>query len=426
MRPHNCLHLCFKSTKMWIFDSVILFQETLLDLFPSMVHIRKYREVVIFLCGLMSDPTPIVQHVYEMCVQEKQQKMVEGDNPLIRWEERHLFQSLYNESGIPLPGRPLHNAYINYYSHEFYEGELDISPVHTPSKLFIFKYISKGMVCNYHGTGNGEELPNSAINMYRPRHIDTSKMMALLRTISQHQPISHLCLKKFHHEDFAEEDILTLSNDAKTISLDACTLPQGVLLHLFQQLPNCAVLENLDIYKTDLEFMKSLDLSNLKSLTGLKLMATHLSPEVCQSVLGQIGDLDRLIHLNLKMNCLAGSLSNFLPESHHSLPSLEFFSLANNDLKKSDLTQIAKLIEQLKIPNLHTLQLPSCELKGMENTLSELLEACITHHNKELTVTLWRNKLSKQFKETWKSRCEGTLITLQLVMPLGNYSMYSN
>ena len=317
-----------------------------------MAHIKKYKEVVIFLCGLMSDPTPLVQHVYEMCVQEKQRKMAEGENPSIRWEERHLFQSLYNESGTPLPGRPLHNAYINYYSHEYYEGELDTSPVYTPSQLFIFKYISKGMVCNYHGRENRKELPNSTINMYRPRHIDTSKMMALLRTISRHQPISHLCLKKFHNEDFAKDDVFTLSTDAKTINLDMCKLPQGVLLHLFQQLPNCAVLENLDICKTDLEFMKSLDLSNLKSLTSLKLAVTHLSPELCQSVLGQIGDLDRLLYLNLETNCLARSLSNFLRETHHSLPTLNFFSLADNALNKSDLTYVTSLIEQLKIPNL--------------------------------------------------------------------------
>ena len=398
---------------MWACDSVILFQETLLDLFPSMEHIRKYTEVVIFLCGLMSDPTPLVQHVYEMCVQEKQQKMVEGENPSIRWEERHLFQSLYTESAIPLPGRPLLNAYINYYSDEYYDRELDASPVYTPSQLFIFKYISNALVCNYHGSGNCQELPNSAINMYRPRRIDTGKMLALLRTISQHQPTSHLCLKKFHNEGFAREDVFTLSTDAKTVSLDNCKLPQGVLLHLFQQLPNCAGLQNLDICKTYLGFMKSLDLSNLKSLTGLKLMDTHLSPELCQSVLGQIGEMDRLTYLNLKMNCLTGNLSNLLPESHQSLPSLIVFSLEDNVLNKSDLTHITKLIEQLKIPNLRTLSLELCDLKGMENMLAELLEACITHHNAELTVTLWGNELCDQFKETWKSRCEGTLIIPQ-------------
>ena len=159
-----------------------------------MEHIRKYAEVVIFLCGLMSDPTPLVKHVYQMCVQEKQQKMVDGGNPSIRWEERGLFQSLYTESAIPLPGRPLHNAYINYYSHEYYEGELDTSPVYTPSQLFIFKYISHGLVCNYHGTAKSEELPDSAINMYGPADIATGQLLAIIRTISQHQPISHLCL----------------------------------------------------------------------------------------------------------------------------------------------------------------------------------------------------------------------------------------
>ena len=376
-----------------------------------MEHIRKCKEVVIFLCGLMSDPTPLVKHVYEMCVKEKQQKMVEGENPSIRWEERDMLQSLYRESPIPLPGKPLHNAYINYYSHEYYEGELDVSPVYTPSQLFIFKYISKELVCKYHGAQNREELPNSAINVYRPG-IDTGKSLTVLRTISQHQPISHLYLKKFHNEDFAKEDVFNLSTDAKTICLNVCDLPQGVLLHLIQQLPRCANLQNLNIHRTDLEFMKSLDLSNLKSLTSLKLMSTYLSPDLCQSVLGQIGDLKRLIHLNLKMNCFTGSLSNFLPQTHHSLPTLNFFSLDDNALDNSDLTHITQLIEQCKIPNLCALSLQSCNLKHMEQMLAELLEACITHHKTELTVQLWHNGLSDQFKETWKSRCEGTLILL--------------
>ena len=200
-----------------------------------------------------------------------------------------------------------------------------------------------------------------------------------------------------------------MSTKAKTISLDACKLPQGALLHLFQQLPMCAVLENLNIHKTHVAIVKSLDLSNLKSLTSLKL--PKLSPELCHSILWQIGDLDRLI--NLDLNGLTVRLFNFLPETHHRLISLKFFSLADNALTKSDLTHVTKLIEQLKIPNLCTLTLRSYNLNRMEDTLAELLEACITHHNTELTVILWDIELSEEFEETWKSRCKGTRIILQ-------------
>ena len=44
-------------------------QKTLKEFFPSWEHIRIQEEVIGFTCGLMKDPTPLVDHVYEAYVE---------------------------------------------------------------------------------------------------------------------------------------------------------------------------------------------------------------------------------------------------------------------------------------------------------------------------------------------------------------------
>ena len=62
----------------------IVFQETLKELFPSMKAVRtRYREVVIFVAGLMKDSRPLVQYIYEMQVEDHLNKMRTSYGPSI-------------------------------------------------------------------------------------------------------------------------------------------------------------------------------------------------------------------------------------------------------------------------------------------------------------------------------------------------------
>ena len=55
----------------------------------------------------MKDPRPLVDHVYEMYVDHYLRMLrIGGGYPR---RDDYLFQSLYHESSIPLPGSPLHN-----------------------------------------------------------------------------------------------------------------------------------------------------------------------------------------------------------------------------------------------------------------------------------------------------------------------------
>ena len=44
------------------------------ELFPSWFDIKRHEEVVTFTCGLMQDPTPLVNHVYEMYIEMHQKQ----------------------------------------------------------------------------------------------------------------------------------------------------------------------------------------------------------------------------------------------------------------------------------------------------------------------------------------------------------------
>ena len=57
----------------------------------------------------MKDPEPLVQHLYEMQVEDYLNEMRTGDGPSI---DTDLFRSLHTESSVRLVDHPLHNKYI--------------------------------------------------------------------------------------------------------------------------------------------------------------------------------------------------------------------------------------------------------------------------------------------------------------------------
>ena len=116
----------------------ILQEATLETYFPSWRVIRKHEEVVKFVCGLMPDPRPLVDHVYTAFSEHELGKLEASYTPYI---VTSLFESLYQESAVPLPGSAFHNQHINYYSHYIDDSRKrprDTTPVFTPSKLYIF------------------------------------------------------------------------------------------------------------------------------------------------------------------------------------------------------------------------------------------------------------------------------------------------
>ena len=76
-------------------------QGALKTFFPSWKEIQKNREVVLFTCGQMSNPLPLVDHVYEQFVEETVKDITDVAEPKMNSE---FLYSLYTESAIDLPG----------------------------------------------------------------------------------------------------------------------------------------------------------------------------------------------------------------------------------------------------------------------------------------------------------------------------------
>ena len=134
-----------RSIPIAIFKTYDFFQETLKELFPSWKAVQRYREVVLFVVGLMKDSRPLVQYVYEMQVEDYLNEMRTDSNPSI---DADLFMVLQAESSVRLVDHPLHNKYINYYDH--LRGDLDTTPVYFPSRLYQFSQMRHEVVLEKH------------------------------------------------------------------------------------------------------------------------------------------------------------------------------------------------------------------------------------------------------------------------------------
>ena len=98
---------------------------TLNGLFSSLYEVKRLEEVVLFTVGLMSDPTPLVDHVYELYgdrmatlmrggqvdddIEDKLKRLGKDINDI------SILDSFYKESTIQLSGTAFHNKHINYY-----------------------------------------------------------------------------------------------------------------------------------------------------------------------------------------------------------------------------------------------------------------------------------------------------------------------
>ena len=74
------------------------------------------------------------------------------------------------------------------------------------------------------------------------------------------------------------------------------------------------------------------------------------------------------------------------------------------------LNMFTHLIQTHKLPALEELNIYGNRLWRMETDVGHLIEACVTHHQRELELVLWGNDLSWELENEWRQRCEGTNI----------------
>ena len=211
----------------------------------------RYREVVIFVAGLMKDSRPLVQYVYEMQLEHYLDEMRFSGYDGLPSIDADLLKSLHAESTVRLFDDPLHNKYINYYNHGF-DNYDDSTPVYYPSRLYHFWEIGHKVELENHHT-QGEEIPPCAMHIYQPYETDT--LLSICRKISIHQAVSDLYML---NGTYYSLDIPKLTN-LRSLYLYMCEFPDGFLENLFRQLFGCGdSLQKLEVWRINLRPYESL------------------------------------------------------------------------------------------------------------------------------------------------------------------------
>ena len=234
----------------------VFFKESLKQFFQNWDAVKRYREVIIFTVGLMKDPKPLVEHIYEI----HEEWFLNGLRTDAAYEiDVELFTSIYTESTVQLPDHPLHNKYCNFYDHgkdDRMNRSRDITPIFHPSRLYDFNHIKQEVKLNTDDHA-GAEIPECAIYIDGKEYDEaaTKKLLATCCRISRKQPVSDLYLYDVTCEDFTDHinDTIRMSNKVRSLSIDECVLPEPFIRDLLRSCVDCGdSLQKLTLYRMNL------------------------------------------------------------------------------------------------------------------------------------------------------------------------------
>ena len=178
----------------------------------------------------MKDPRPLVQHVYEMQIEDYLDELRTSDYvPPI---DADLFKLLHAESTVGLFDDPVHNKYINYYDHV--KGDPDTTPVYCPSRIYQFSNIRHEVVLKNHLTQR-EEIPPCAMYIRGPDEAVSDALLSTCSEISTHQGVTDL------HMDFVTCNSLKVPRliNLQCLHLYCCKLPDDFVEKILRQLFGC-------------------------------------------------------------------------------------------------------------------------------------------------------------------------------------------
>ena len=307
-----------------------------------------HRQVVLLICGLMSDPTPIIHYVCERWIEH-------GQKPAGK-AAKDLIGLMYSETGLPVPKDFLHNQWINYYDHR-YSLINDTTPIYVPSRSYFFENMKVNISCKIQHRNT--EIPECTMSIVSPYPSLAENLLSICHRICQHQAARNLHIRGVICEDLPEPHVFTVSKNTESIKIISCELSIQTLRHLVQQINGCDALRVLNISRTILIGCISGFLPEphpgLPELKELHLTDTALNKDDLQHLLSMAHKLPKLHILNLSHNTLTGCLSGFLPDPHPGLPSLELLNLDRASLNKEDLYHLLSIAH--KLPKLQKLDL---------------------------------------------------------------------
>ena len=324
------------------------------------------REVIPFTVGFMEDPGPLVDHVYQIFIAE----MLKRDDIYV---DMDLFQAIYRESRVQLPGTPLHNNNFNYYNHYLEDRRQrprDTTPIYIPSRYYFFIAMKEDVQCNIPPIENNSDQPECRIDINNPDESVTHSLLTVCREISQHQRITYLHMSDVTCSDHVREDeLFNLSENTRYVRVRDCKLPLDIINHMMQQLHKCKHLPKL-IWDTYLGEAGRHLAQSIRSwgdnspITEISLPGCGMQGDAGAELLQSLSACKQLIHLDLHDNNLTGCLSCFLSNSHPGLPQLQELNLRRTGLNKEDLQHLSNITQSNKLQKLQWLNLSGNILTG--------------------------------------------------------------
>ena len=170
-----------------------------------------------------------------------------------------------------------------------------------------------------------------------------------------------------------------------------CKITEGVCGRLLKTLTSCRNLIHLDLSGNILGIAGSHLIDSIRSwgddapLQILGLDKCQMPQEVSASLLSVLSTCKCLEFLSPPGNTLTGCLSNYIPQ-----PILRELDISNAGLNKGDLLYLINLVENNKVPQLQKLWLVRNDLQEMTHLLERLVEAFVTHHQRQLVLLLFK------------------------------------
>ena len=242
-----------------IFTSFCTLQKSLKEFFPSWEHIKVQEEVIVFTCGLMKDPTPLVNHVYEAYVEMacsfsspgNIKKNLETQSRLQALGKKigdiNLLKLLYMESRVPLFRQPHYNQFVCI--NENHNGEID-----TPSKLYAFLEMSEDdvPVTKFAEEESSKKSPECIMYIHKPDAAAVKSLLSTCCEISKRQPVTHLMINEVTCKDVTPPEAPALSRNVQAICVVNCDLPISFWKNILHQLFDCVHLRSLWFTNTNL------------------------------------------------------------------------------------------------------------------------------------------------------------------------------
>ena len=163
--------------------------EILSDVFPDSDATFRHREVVSFTCGLLSHPHPLLQHCADIAWKVADSKIPSFDDP--------IFESMFLESAIDLPGKPGHNPYIN-------QCDTNNTLVYIPSQTYRMNHLKESVNVSDNMGGYSHNPHQCGIVIHSPDPPVIKSVLQACRQISHQQKINNLFLISVRCEEVIE------------------------------------------------------------------------------------------------------------------------------------------------------------------------------------------------------------------------------